>query len=144
VRLWKAYHFETPGLRRARARGILLIFTAAAFALAPSAGDAWLGELGLSVHAAQSAAAPPIAAHGPPDKAAKTQASKPLPAPERKQPAIRAQMAELLQLASELQSDVDKTNKDMLSLTVVRKADEIEKLARSMKAERPVRSSSEY
>jgi len=39
----------------------------------------------------------------------------------------------LLALANELKEDVDKSTKDMLSLDVVRKADEIEKLAHSVK-----------
>jgi hypothetical protein len=39
----------------------------------------------------------------------------------------------LLKLATELKSEVDKTTKDTLSLTVVRKADEIEKLAHNVK-----------
>jgi hypothetical protein len=39
----------------------------------------------------------------------------------------------LLSLANELKADVDKSNKDTLSLEVVRKADEIEKLAHNVK-----------
>jgi len=39
----------------------------------------------------------------------------------------------LLALANELKEEVDKTNKDTLSLEVIRKADEIEKLAHSVK-----------
>jgi hypothetical protein len=39
----------------------------------------------------------------------------------------------LLALANELKADVDKSNKDMLSLDVIRKADEIEKLAHTVK-----------
>ena len=39
----------------------------------------------------------------------------------------------LVALANELKVDVDKSNKDTLSLDVVRKADEIEKLAHSVK-----------
>jgi hypothetical protein len=39
----------------------------------------------------------------------------------------------LLALANELKVAVDKSNKDTLSLDVVRKADEIEKLAHSVK-----------
>ena len=39
----------------------------------------------------------------------------------------------LLNLASELKADVDKSSKDMLSLDVIKKADEIEKLAHSVK-----------
>jgi len=41
--------------------------------------------------------------------------------------------AKLLKLATDLKAEVDKTNKDTLSLTVIRKADEIEHLARSVK-----------
>jgi hypothetical protein len=41
--------------------------------------------------------------------------------------------AKLVSLANELKADVDKSNKDMLSLDVIRKADEIEKLAHSVK-----------
>lgn len=39
----------------------------------------------------------------------------------------------LLALAIELKADVDKSNKDTLSLAVLKKADEIEKLAHSVK-----------
>lgn len=39
----------------------------------------------------------------------------------------------LLSLAKELKEDVDKSNKDMLSIDVVKKAAEIEKLAKSVK-----------
>jgi hypothetical protein len=41
--------------------------------------------------------------------------------------------ARLLKLASDLKAEVDKTNKDTLSLDVIRKADEIERLAHSVK-----------
>jgi hypothetical protein len=41
--------------------------------------------------------------------------------------------ARLLQLATELKAEVDKTTKDTLSLAVIRKADEIEKLAHDVK-----------
>jgi hypothetical protein len=41
--------------------------------------------------------------------------------------------AKLLELATELKTEVDKTNKDTLSLGVIRKADEIEKLAHNAK-----------
>lgn len=39
----------------------------------------------------------------------------------------------LLKLATDLKAEVDKTTKDTLSLSVIRKADEIEKLAHSVK-----------
>ncbi len=41
--------------------------------------------------------------------------------------------AKLLKLAADLKAEVDKTNKDTLSLAVIRKADEIEKLAHDVK-----------
>ena len=41
--------------------------------------------------------------------------------------------AALLKLAAELKLEVDKTNKDTLSLTVIRKADAIERLAHNVK-----------
>jgi len=46
---------------------------------------------------------------------------------------IASDSAKLLKLATELKAEVDKTNKDTLNLKVVRKADEIEKLAHSVK-----------
>ena len=42
--------------------------------------------------------------------------------------------ARLLALAIALKAEVDKTSKDTLSLTVIRKADEIEKLAHTVRA----------
>jgi len=49
----------------------------------------------------------------------------------------RKQLAEdsarLVKLATDLKAEVDKTTKDTLSLSVIRKADEIEKLAHSVK-----------
>jgi len=41
--------------------------------------------------------------------------------------------AKLLKMAADLKAEVDKTNKDTLSLGVIRKADEIERLAHSVK-----------
>jgi hypothetical protein len=41
--------------------------------------------------------------------------------------------AKLLKLATDLKGEVDKTTKDTLSLNVIRKADEIEKLAHAVK-----------
>ena len=59
------------------------------------------------------------------------------PPPETPQDAHQAQLAAdsaaLLQLAQELKAEVDKTNKDTLSVSVIRKATEIEKMARNLK-----------
>jgi hypothetical protein len=41
--------------------------------------------------------------------------------------------AKLLKLATELKAEVEKTSKDTLSLNVIRKADEIERLAHNVK-----------
>jgi hypothetical protein len=46
---------------------------------------------------------------------------------------IADESAKLLKLATDLKAEVDKTNKDTLSLNVVRKAEEIEKLAHDVK-----------
>jgi hypothetical protein len=46
---------------------------------------------------------------------------------------IADESAKLLKLATELKTEVDKTNKDTLSLNVIRKADEIERLAHDVK-----------
>jgi hypothetical protein len=52
-------------------------------------------------------------------------------AERRKQ--IADDSARLLKLATDLKAEVDKTTKDTLSLSVIRKAEEIEKLAHSVK-----------
>jgi hypothetical protein len=46
---------------------------------------------------------------------------------------IAEDCVKLLKLAADLKAEVDKTNKDTLSLAVIRKADEIERLAHSVK-----------
>jgi hypothetical protein len=48
---------------------------------------------------------------------------------------IAADKARLLKLATELKQEIDKAGSDTLSITVIRKATEIEKLARSLKQE---------
>ena len=53
-------------------------------------------------------------------------------AAERKRE-INDDSAKLLQLASDLKAEVDKTTKDTLSVSVVRKADEIERLAHNVR-----------
>jgi hypothetical protein len=52
---------------------------------------------------------------------------------KKRQQDIRDETDKLFQLATELKAAVDKTNENMLSLDVVRKADEVEKLARKVK-----------
>lgn len=50
-----------------------------------------------------------------------------------RQKQLVADAQRLLSLANELKTDVDKSTKDTLSLDVIRKADEIEKLAHNVK-----------
>jgi len=52
---------------------------------------------------------------------------------KERQAKLKADTDKLLKLATELKEYVDKTNENMLSLDVVRKADEIEKLAKSVR-----------
>jgi hypothetical protein len=51
----------------------------------------------------------------------------------QRQAAIKADTDKLLKLAVELKDSVDKSNENLLSLDVVKKAEEIEKLAHSVK-----------
>jgi hypothetical protein len=50
-----------------------------------------------------------------------------------RQKRLVADTEKLLALATQLKQDVDKTNKDVMSVDVIKKADEIEKLAHSVK-----------
>jgi hypothetical protein len=65
------------------------------------------------------------------DQQAKQQSYAQANAERKKQ--IADDTARLLKLATDLKAEVDKTSKDTLSLTVIRKADEIERLAHSVK-----------
>jgi hypothetical protein len=65
------------------------------------------------------------------DKQAKQQSFDAANAERKKQ--LSDDSAKLLTLAMALKAEVDKTNKDMLSLNVIRKADEIERLAHNVK-----------
>ena len=51
----------------------------------------------------------------------------------QRQQEIRRDSEKLLELATELKQYVDKTNENIISLEVIRKAEQIEKLARSVK-----------
>jgi hypothetical protein len=52
---------------------------------------------------------------------------------KKRQQDIRDETDKLFQLATELKAAVDKTDENVLSLEVVRKADEVEKLAKKVK-----------
>ena len=53
---------------------------------------------------------------------------------QERQNALKRDTEKLLKLSTELKEYVDKTNENMLSLDVVKKAEEIEKLAHSVKS----------
>jgi hypothetical protein len=75
----------------------------------------------------------PVAGQAP--QANEPLADKPVPeaaSGERKNPIVE-DSARLLQMARDLKAEVDKTTKDTLSLHVIRKAAEIEKLAHSVR-----------
>ncbi|AXC14344.1 hypothetical protein ACPOL_5088 [Acidisarcina polymorpha] len=59
----------------------------------------------------------------------------PAPAPDPRQAQLIADSQKLLKLSQELKLEVDKSNKDTLSLAVIKKAEEVEKLAKTLKAE---------
>jgi hypothetical protein len=67
-------------------------------------------------------------------------AAKANPVQQRKDQ-LAEDSARLLKLATELKLAVDKTTKDQLSITVVKKADEVEKLARKVREEMKSNSS---
>lgn len=75
------------------------------------------------------------AAQKPEPPAAKTDgaAPKPMTPAEERQAQIVADTNKLYQLAQELQAEVAKSSKNTLSLAVVKKAAEVERLAKSLK-----------
>jgi hypothetical protein len=54
---------------------------------------------------------------------------------DARQAQINADTQKLVKLSQELKTEVDKSNKDTLSLAVIKKAEEVEKLAKSLKEE---------
>jgi cytoskeletal protein RodZ len=59
--------------------------------------------------------------------------AKPMTPEQARQAQLMADTQRLYQLTQELKAEVAKSNKDTLSLSVIKKADEVEKLARSVK-----------
>jgi hypothetical protein len=75
----------------------------------------------------------PVAANDSDDQRPKKEVSAAGTADKQKQ--IADDSTRLLKMATDLKAEVDKTNKDTLSVTVIRKAGAIEKLARDVKDE---------
>jgi hypothetical protein len=91
-------------------------------------------SLGAAQQPAQgSAAQPPVAQQAPATTAeARADTSKPT-TPQQKQ--LADDTAKLLTLANELKAELDKSNKDTLSLSVIKKAEAVEKLAHKVRDE---------
>ena len=73
------------------------------------------------------------AAEQKPSEQKAAEPAKPMTPEEARQAQLLADTQRLYQLTQELKAEVAKSNKDMLSVSVIKKADEVEKLARSLK-----------
>jgi hypothetical protein len=82
---------------------------------------------------ASDAQAAPNPAAQPVVDAAKPQPGQNAALADDRKKQITSDSSQLLTMAIALKAEVDKTNKDTLSLNVIRKADQIEKLAHSVK-----------
>jgi hypothetical protein len=60
-------------------------------------------------------------------------AAVPMTAAEKRKADLQADTEKLYKLTQELKAEVDKSNKDTLSVSVVKKAQEVERLAKSIK-----------
>jgi hypothetical protein len=105
----------------------------ALIALTPSASHALLGSGSQPIQASPSQVNPDPQ---PAASAAQNQSTQIAPGPDAAQKRQIAQdSAALLTLATELKAQVDKANKDELSLAVIRKAREVETLAHNVRDE---------
>ena len=86
---------------------------------------------GLAVGVAQTTAAPKSSEAA----LAPAQSAVPMTESQKRQAEMAADTAKLQVLATELKAEMDKSSKDTLSLAVMRKADEIERLARKVRME---------
>lgn len=73
------------------------------------------------------------AAEQKPSEQKPAEPAKPMTPEEARQAQLLADTQRLYQLTQELKAEVAKSNKDTLSVSVIKKADEVEKLARSLK-----------
>ena len=97
---------------------------------------AMLTLLSVNVCAAQSGRNPAdTQEQAPPEDEARARIERDMAkkANEQRHAEIKRDTERLLKLATELQQYVDKTNEHVLSLEVIKKADEIEKLAHSVR-----------
>ncbi len=103
------------------------------FGLAFTAAFGCLAQDGHPV-SAQTPVNSPVEAKPQPESAVKpTKLQKAEAADIARKRQISDESTQLLAMALSLKAEVDKTNKDTLSLNVIRKADEIERLAKTVK-----------
>jgi|SRR5271170_1552251 len=102
----------------------------------------FIGPLAQAPSQSSKPADPPATATPPADAKKAEQAPQSATSPAAVQPAptldpaqtqLVADSEKLLKLSHELKDEVAKTNKDTLSIAVIKKADEVEKLAKSLK-----------
>ena len=116
-------------MKRTRCFLALLLFLAAGLsAMAQSRSQPWPSVTPVGQRAHNQFPQP-----APQDDFAKIESENARKANAERQLAIKDDTAKLLQMANELQEYVDKTNENILSLEVVKKAEQIEKLAKSVK-----------
>ena len=67
------------------------------------------------------------------DSATASKPATPMTAAEKRRADLQADTERLYKLTQELKAEVDKSNKDTLSVSVIKKAQEVERLAKSIK-----------
>ena len=120
------------GRARKRVGWLCALGCAAAFALATGVGmlrsDAQQASMPLPAIDLPKTSSP----HTSPTEQTDKKQPESAPAEASKQ-GVAGECADLLKMATALKMEVDKTTKDTLSVTVIRKADEIEELARKVR-----------
>jgi len=92
-------------------------------------------SLAASQQPAQGSEAQPPVAQAPATAEAKADTSKPTTPQTPQQKQLADDTAKLLALANELKAELDKSSKDTLSLSVIKKAEQVEKLAHKVRDE---------
>lgn len=137
MKLQQEYAIESP--RRREIKGPKSTWTGLV-AACTLAGSVAIGLVGLAARDPGypiKTQAPPVAVPSSSQQAQEPEAPPGQPAVEPADDARKKEIAEesarLLRMATELKTEVDKTTKDTLSVQVIRKASEIERLAHDVK-----------
>ncbi len=112
--------------------GIVLVAALVPIVIVPQADGAWFQPCG--PNSQWSGAGPGRAKSNSPASQTQANAKSRRHVETPQEIRLSTQTTELLALAHQLKSEVDKTNKDMLSVAVIRKAGEIEKYARYLRS----------